>query len=129
MFNMDVLYYIWLCKIIFCGFMLCVVGCLYDEFQECVQKIVVEVVVVGFGDFVEQVFCELLLQVIVGLLGVLQEDCGKLFYWLNEMIGNEDLEYVYIDLKVFLVELIGYMMKMVEEKVKNFVDDIVIQLI
>ena len=35
----------------------------------------------GSGDFVEQVSCELPLQAIAGLLGVPQEDRGKLFDW------------------------------------------------
>ena len=73
--------------------------------------------------------CELPLQAIAGLLGVPQEDRGKLFEWSNEMTGNDDPEYAHIDPKMSSAELIMYAMKMAEEKAKNPGDDIVTQLI
>ncbi|EUA93699.1 steroid C27-monooxygenase domain protein, partial [Mycobacterium ulcerans str. Harvey] len=45
------------------------------------------------------------------------------------MTGTEDPEFAHIDAKASSVELIGYAMKMAEEKAKNPADDIVTQLI
>lgn len=129
MLNMDAPHHTRLRKIISRGFTPRAVGRLHDELQERAQKIAAEAAAAGSGDFVEQVSCELPLQAIAGLLGVPQEDRGKLFHWSNEMTGNEDPEYAHIDPKASSAELIGYAMKMAEEKAKNPADDIVTQLI
>ena len=73
--------------------------------------------------------CELPLQAIAGLLGVPQEDRGKLFDWSNEMTGTDDPEFAHIDPKMSSAQLIGYAMQMAEERAKNPGEDIVTQLI
>lgn len=83
----------------------------------------------GSGDFVEQVACELPLQVIAGLLGVPQEDRAKLFRWTNEMTGNEDPEFAHIDARASSIEVLAYAMQMAAIKAKDPGDDIVTALI
>lgn len=129
MLNMDAPHHTRLRKIIARGFTPRAVGRLHDELNERAQRIAEEAAAAGSGDFVEQVSCELPLQAIAGLLGVPQEDRGKLFDWSNEMIGNEDPEFAHVDPKMSSAELIAYAMKMAEEKAKNPGDDIVTALI
>src|SRR6202008_3899718 len=129
MLNMDAPHHTRLRKIISRGFTPRAVGRLEDELKERAQKIARGAPSAGSGDFVEQVSCELPLQAIAGLLGIPQEDRGKIFEWSNEMIGNDDPEYADIDPKMSSAELIMYAMKMAEERGKNPGDDIVTQLI
>src|SRR4029078_5343341 len=81
------------------------------------------------GHCVEQVWCELPLQAMAGLLGVPQDDRDKLFRWSNEMTGGEDPQYADIDPAQSSMELIVYAMAMAHERGKNPTDDIVTMLI
>ena len=107
MLNMDAPHHTRLRKIISRGFTPRAVGRLQDELQQRAQKIAEAAVAAGSGDFVEQVSCELPLQAIAGLLGVPQEDRGKLFDWSNEMTGTDDPEFAHIDPKMSSFELIS----------------------
>ncbi|KZS63331.1 cytochrome P450 [Mycobacterium ostraviense] len=129
MLNQDAPHHTRLRKIISRGFTPRAVGRLEAELSERAHKIAKAAAAEGSGDFVEQVSCELPLQAIAGLLGVPQEDRGKLFHWSNEMTGTEDPEFAHVDPKASSVELISYAMKMAEDKAKNPGDDIVTQLI
>jgi cholest-4-en-3-one 26-monooxygenase len=129
MLNMDAPHHTRLRKIISRGFTPRAVGRLQDELQQRARKIAESAVAAGTGDFVEQVSCELPLQAIAGLLGVPQEDRGKLFDWSNEMTGTDDPEFAHIDPKMSSFELIQYAMQMAEDRAKNPGDDIVTQLI
>ena len=82
----------------------------------------------GTGDFVEDVACELPLQAIAELLGVPQEDRGKLFEWSNKMVGYDDPEYEEDPAEVS-TELVGYAMGMAEERKQCPMDDIVTKLV
>ncbi|MDT5139381.1 MAG: cholest-4-en-3-one 26-monooxygenase [Mycobacterium sp.] len=129
MLNMDAPHHTRLRKIISRGFTPRAVGRLQDELQQRAQKIAETAAAAGSGDFVEQVSCELPLQAIAGLLGVPQEDRGKLFEWSNEMTGTDDPEFAHVDPKMSSAELIMYAMKMAEDRAKNPGEDIVTQLI
>jgi cholest-4-en-3-one 26-monooxygenase len=129
MLNMDAPHHTRLRKIISRGFTPRAVGRLQDELQQRARKIAESAVAAGTGDFVEQVSCELPLQAIAGLLGVPQEDRGKLFDWSNEMTGTDDPEFAHIDPKMSSFELIQYAMQMAEDRAKNPGEDIVTQLI
>jgi cholest-4-en-3-one 26-monooxygenase len=129
MLNMDAPHHTRLRKIISRGFTPRAIGRLEAELAQRAQNIAKTAAAEGSGDFVEQVSCELPLQAIAGLLGVPQEDRGKLFDWSNEMTGADDAEFAHIDPKMSSAELIGYAMKMAEERAKNPGDDIVTQLI
>ena len=67
-------------------------------FEEQVRRRSTEIVdnVIGQGgcDFVTDVAAELPLQAIAEILGVPQEDRGKLFDWTNKMVGSSDPEYL-----------------------------------
>ncbi|MQA62131.1 MAG: cytochrome P450 [Actinophytocola sp.] len=92
------------------------------------ERIVHEAKRQGSGDFVEQVACELPLQAIAELIGVPQEDRGKIFEWSNEMIGYDDPEYD-IDPVAASTEIMGYAWQMAEERRQCPVDDIVTKLV
>lgn len=80
------------------------------------------------GDFVTDVACELPLQAIAELLGIRQEDRGKVFEWSNQMVGYDDPEYR-ADQMDAAAELVGYAMEMAEERRRCPRDDIVTKLV
>ncbi|BBZ69101.1 cytochrome P450 [Mycobacterium paraseoulense] len=127
--NMDPPHHTRLRRIISRGFTPRAIGRLRDELNERAQAIAKAAVAAASGDFVEQVACELPLQAIAGLLGVPQEDRGKLFRWSNEMTGAEDPEYADVDPKASSAEVLAYAMKMAEVKTENPGDDIVSALL
>ncbi len=69
------------------------ISALREALTERAERVVRAAVAEGTGDFVADVACELPLQAIAELLGIPQEDRGKLFEWTNEMVGSEDPEY------------------------------------
>ncbi|OBI13831.1 MULTISPECIES: cytochrome P450 [unclassified Mycobacterium] len=127
--NMDPPHHTRLRRIISRGFTPRAIGRLRDELNERAQAIAKAAAAGASGDFVEQVACELPLQAIAGLLGVPQEDRGKLFRWSNEMTGAQDPEYAHVDPKVSSAEVLAYAMKMAEIKNENPGDDIVSTLL
>jgi cholest-4-en-3-one 26-monooxygenase len=82
----------------------------------------------GTGDFVSDVAAELPLQAIAELLGIPQEDRGKIFAWSNEMIGYDDPEYAG-DSQAAAAEVVGYAMAMAEDRRACPRDDIVTKLV
>ncbi len=82
----------------------------------------------GVGDFVEDVASELPLQAIAELLGVPQEDRGKIFAWTNTMISGDDPD-VPGDPAQAATELLGYSMALAEERGRHPTDDIVSRLV
>jgi cholest-4-en-3-one 26-monooxygenase len=82
----------------------------------------------GTGDFVTDVAAELPLQAIAELLGVPQQDRGKIFAWSNEMIGYDDPDYGG-DSQAAAAELVGYAMGMAEDRRACPRDDIVTKLV
>ncbi|ORV91539.1 steroid C27-monooxygenase [Mycobacterium interjectum] len=127
--NMDPPHHTRLRRIISRGFTPRAIGRLRDELNERAQVIAKAAAAEASGDFVEQVACELPLQAIAGLLGVPQEDRGKLFRWSNEMTGAQDPEYAHVDPKASSAEVLAYAMKMAEAKTENPGDDIVSTLL
>ena len=82
----------------------------------------------GGGEFVTEVACELPLQAIAELLGVPQEDRGKLFSWSNQMLGYDDPDYRAGEADASL-ELLTYATALAEERQKCPMNDIVTKLI
>jgi cholest-4-en-3-one 26-monooxygenase len=82
----------------------------------------------GTGDFVRDVAAELPLQAIAELIGVPQEDRGKVFTWSNDMVGYDDPEYT-ADPATAAAEIIGYSMDMAEDRRRCPRDDIVSKLV
>ncbi len=127
--NMDGEHHDRLRRIISRGFTPRAVERLRAELTQRAEHIVKTAAADGAGDFVEQVSCELPLQVIAGLLGVPQDERAKLFRWTNEMTGNEDPEFAHIDGRASSMEMLGYAMQMAAIKAENPGDDIVTALI
>ena len=127
--NMDGQHHDRLRRIISRGFTPRAVERLRDELTQRAEAIVKTAAAEGYGDFVEQVACELPLQVIAGLLGVPQEDREKLFRWSNEMTGNEDPEFADVDGRASSIAVLGYAMQMAALKAEDPGDDIVTALI
>lgn len=127
--NMDGEHHDRLRRIISRGFTPRAVERLRDELTQRAEQIVKTAAAEGAGDFVEQVSCELPLQVIAGLLGVPQEERAKLFRWTNEMTGNDDPEFADIDARASSMELLAYAMQMAAIKAEQPGDDIVTALI
>ena len=92
------------------------------------ERIVQTALAEGTGDFVADVACELPLQAIAELLGIPQEDRGKIFHWSNQMIGYDDPEFEG-DSNLAAAELVGYCMVMAEDRKQCPRDDIVTKLV
>jgi cholest-4-en-3-one 26-monooxygenase len=102
---------------------------LRDELRARAHDIVKVAAAEGYGDFVEQVSCELPLQAIAGLMGVPQEDRKKLFDWSNQMVGDQDPEFATNDPGAAAIELIMYGMQLAAERNANPGDDLVTKLV
>ena len=126
--NMDPPQHTKVRRIISKGFTPRAVEGLRAALTERAARIVHEATKHGGGDFVEQVASELPLQAIAELIGVPQEDRGKIFDWSTEMIGYDDPEYD-VDSVNASTELMGYAWQMAEERQKCPVDDIVTKLV
>jgi cholest-4-en-3-one 26-monooxygenase len=101
---------------------------LHDDLQRRAVEIVEAAVAKGEGNFVEDVAAELPLQAIAGLLGVPQEDRGRLFEWSNQMMSYDDPE-VEGDQAVAFMEILAYSMALADERRTNPQDDIVTRLV
>ncbi|WP_306364948.1 cytochrome P450 [Nocardia sp. CC227C] len=115
-------------RIISKGFTPRAVESLRAALRERAERIVHEAKKTGGGDFVEQVACELPLQAIAELIGVPQEDRGKIFQWTNQMISYDDPDFEG-DHKMATAEVMGYAWNLAEEKKKCPMDDIVTTLL
>jgi len=127
--NMDAPHHTHLRKIISRMFTPRSIELLRDELSRRAQQIVQEAATKGYGDFVEEVSCELPLQAIAGLMGVPQEDRKKLFDWSNQMVGDMDPEFAGNDAITASVELIMYGMAMAADRGANPRDDLVTRLV
>jgi cholest-4-en-3-one 26-monooxygenase len=113
------------------GFTPRAIGNLRQALTDRAQRIVATALESGTGDFVADVASELPLQAISELLGVPQEDRGKVFSWSNRMIGydertpGEDDD----DGMIAATEILGYSLEMAEERRGCPRDDIVTKLI
>ena len=104
------------------------IGRLRETLAARAERIVETALAEGSGDFVTDVAAELPLQAIAELLGIPQEDRGKIFAWSNEMIGYDDPEYAG-DGQAAAAELVGYAMTMAEDRRACPRDDIVTKLV
>jgi cholest-4-en-3-one 26-monooxygenase len=104
------------------------VGGLDEVMHQRAAKIAGDAVEKGTVDFVTEVAAELPLQVIADLLGVPQEDRGKLFEWSNLMMSGEDPEYAGQS-EVASAEILGYAMAMAADRLASPREDLVTQLV
>jgi len=110
------------------GFTPRAIGNLREALTARAERIVQTALADGTGDFVTDVAAELPLQAIAELLGIPQEDRGKIFAWSNEMIGYDDPDFAG-DSQAAAAELVGYAMVMAEERRGCPRDDIVTKLV
>src|SRR5579859_5927438 len=110
------------------GFTPRAIGNLREALTARAARLVEAALAGGTGDFVTDVAAELPLQAIAELLGIPQEDRGKIFAWSNEMIGYDDPEYGG-DSQAAAAELVGYAMTMAEDRRGCPRDDIVTKLV
>jgi cholest-4-en-3-one 26-monooxygenase len=128
--NMDPPQHTKLRGIVSRGFTPRAIGNLRDTLAERARRIVATALESGAGDFVQDVACELPLQAISELIGVPQEDRGKIFSWSNRMIGYDDQPPgEESDGEMAAAEILGYSMAMAEERRGCPRDDIVTKLI
>jgi cholest-4-en-3-one 26-monooxygenase len=112
------------------GFTPRAIGSLREALTERAQRIAAAAVESGAGDFVTDVASELPLQAISELLGVPQEDRGKIFAWSNRMMGYDQRSLDEVDDGIVAAaEIIGYSLAMAEERRACPRDDIVTKLI
>jgi cholest-4-en-3-one 26-monooxygenase len=109
------------------GFTPRAIGSLREALTARADRITSAALAGGTGDFVRDVAAELPLQAIAELIGVPQEDRGKVFAWSNDMVGYDDPEYT-ADPAAAAAEIIGYSMEMAEDRRRCPQDDIVTKL-
>jgi cholest-4-en-3-one 26-monooxygenase len=80
-------------KLVSLGFTPRMVARLEPKVRDAARLIVDKIASKGSCDFVRDVSAELPLQVIAEMIGVPQEDRGKLFDWSNRLIGFDDPEF------------------------------------
>ena len=120
------------------GFTPRAIGNLRQALDDRARRIVAAAFESGAGDFVADVASELPLQAICELIGVPQEDRGKIFAWSNRMMGYDDASAAADedasaaagdDGILAATEVLGYSMAMAEERRGCPRDDIVSKLI
>jgi cholest-4-en-3-one 26-monooxygenase len=112
------------------GFTPRAINSLRTTLAERAERIVREAGGIEAGDFVTEIACELPLQAIAELIGVPQDDRRNVFDWSNAMIGYDDPEYRGgTDPLEPAMELLGYAMKMAEDRQTCPRDDIVTTLV
>ena len=92
MLNMDPPQHAKFRRLVNYGFTPLVISFLEPRIRSVTSDILDKIANKGEVDFVQTVSAELPLQVIAELLGVPQEDRGKLFNWSNQLIGFDDPE-------------------------------------
>ncbi len=112
------------------GFTPRAIGNLRQALTARAERIVATALESGTGNFVADVASELPLQAISELLGVPQEDRGKIFSWSNRMIGyDERTSQDDDDGMIAATEILGYSLAMAEERRGCPRDNIVTKLI
>lgn len=113
------------------GFTPRAIGNMRDVIAERADKIVRGALERESGNFVTEVAAELPLQAIADLLGVPQDDRGKIFEWSNRMISYDDKEPGDLgeDGAEAAFEILGYSLTMAEDRRGCPRDDIVTKLI
>jgi cholest-4-en-3-one 26-monooxygenase len=92
-------------------------------------KIIDLIIEKGACDFVTEVAAELPLQAIADIMGVPQEDRGRLFDWSNRMAGLDDPEYATTDGTMASAEMYAYVNDLARQRRAEPRDDIVTVLV
>jgi cholest-4-en-3-one 26-monooxygenase len=127
--NMDAPQHTRMRSIVSRGFTPRAVSNLKEALDRRAHKIATEAAGTDGGDFVRDIASELPLQAIAELLGVPQEDRGKLFDWSNAMVSYDDPDFDPQDAEVAMVEMLTYFMTMAEDRKACPAEDIVTKLV
>jgi cholest-4-en-3-one 26-monooxygenase len=127
--NMDAPQHTRMRSIVSRGFTPRAVNSLKDALDRRARTIVAEAAQKDSGDFVRDIACELPLQAIAELLGVPQEDRGKLFHWSNALVSYDDPDFDPEDGQAAMVEMLSYFMAMAEDRKECPAEDIVTKLV
>jgi cholest-4-en-3-one 26-monooxygenase len=127
--NMDAPQHTRMRSIVSRGFTPRAVSNLKEALDRRAHKIATEAAGTDAGDFVRDIASELPLQAIAELLGVPQEDRGKLFDWSNAMVSYDDPDFDPQDAEVAMVEMLTYFMTMAEDRKACPAEDIVTKLV
>jgi cholest-4-en-3-one 26-monooxygenase len=127
--NMDAPQHTRMRSIVSRGFTPRAVNNLKDALTARAERIVKDALAMGEGDFVRNVACELPLQAIVELLGVPQEDRGKIFDWSNQMVAYDDPSNEPGVGETAMVEMLSYFMELAEDRKAEPKNDIVTKLV
>ncbi|MDP9092348.1 MAG: cytochrome P450 [Actinomycetota bacterium] len=127
--NMDAPQHTRMRSIISRGFTPRAVNNLREALNDRAQNIVQNALANGAGDFVRDIASELPLQAIAELLGVPQEDRGKLFEWSNMMVSYDDPDFDPSDGETASFELLSYFMNVAEQRKAVPANDIVTKLV
>jgi cholest-4-en-3-one 26-monooxygenase len=100
-----------------------------ESLSQRARRIVDGVIEKGACDFVTEVAAELPLQAIADIMGVPQEDRGRLFDWSNRMVGLDDPEYATADGSAASAELYAYVNDLARQRRTDPRDDIVTVLV
>ncbi len=127
--NMDAPQHTRMRAIISRGFTPRAVNNLKDALDARAKNIVQTALESGAGEFVRDVACELPLQAIAELLGVPQDDRGKIFDWSNQMVSYDDPDFDPEDGQIASFEMLSYFMEMAEQRKACPANDIVTKLV
>ncbi len=127
--NMDAPQHTRMRSIISRGFTPRAVNNLREALDARAKNIVQTALASGAGEFVRDVACELPLQAIAELLGVPQEDRGKIFEWSNRMVSYDDPDFDPDDGATASFEMLSYFMAMAEDRKATPANDIVTKLV
>jgi cholest-4-en-3-one 26-monooxygenase len=128
MLNIDPPYHTKLRTVVARGFTPRAINALRAALADRAQRIVREAVRSGCGEFVTDVASELPLQAIAELIGVPQEDRGKIFDWTNRLVGYDDPAITDEPIMVAM-ELLAYATAMAEDRKAEPRNDIVTKLL
>lgn len=104
------------------------VAALEEKLAVAAREIVAAAKDKGDGDFVADIAMKLPLLAIADLIGVPEDDRGKLFGWTNAIMNTDDPDFD-SDPTTANAELMGYAYSMAEERRRCPADDIVTRLI
>jgi cholest-4-en-3-one 26-monooxygenase len=113
------------------GFTPRMIGNLHDAIRERARLIVDRVVEQGECEFINDVACELPLQVICDMIGVPEADRRQIFEWSNRLVGFDDpeLQSTPEDGEIAAAEIYAYCDAIAAERRKNPRDDIMSTLV
>jgi cholest-4-en-3-one 26-monooxygenase len=113
------------------GFTPRMIGNLHDAIRERARLIVDGVVERGECEFINDVACELPLQVICDMIGVPEADRRQIFEWSNKLVGFDDpeLQSTPEDGEIAAAEIYAYCDAIAGERRKNPRDDIMSTLV